>query len=144
MREVPAEMTSMRRLCAAALLSCLWLPTAAVAADPSGWTPAAWAKEDTLDLATNVPGEGPYAFPVWLVVLDDQLYVRLGSRAARRVERSAPGLGVKIAGVRFEGVRCQPVPDLVPRVAAAMAQKYRSDVLIHCFPHPLTCRLVPE
>lgn len=129
----------------AALLSILCLASAAVAAEPSPWAPTSWAKADTLELATDVPGEGPYAFPVWLVVLDDQLYVRLGDRAARRVRETRDGrLGVTVAGARFDRVRCQPAPDLAPRVAAAMAGKYRSDVIIRLFPHPLTCRLAPE
>jgi hypothetical protein len=134
----------MPRLCAA-LLSSVWLATAAVAAGPSTWTPAAWTALDTLKLATNVPGEGPYTFPVWVAVLDDQLYVRLGDRAAKRVTSTTDGrVGVEIAGARFERVRCEPVPDLAPQVGAEMARKYWSDVVIHLFPHPLTCRLVPE
>jgi len=134
----------MRRLCAA-LLSSVWLATAAVAAEPSTWTPAAWTALDTLKLATNVPGEGPHTFPVWLAVLDDRVYVRLGDRAAKRVTNTTDGqVGVEIAGARFERVRCEPAPDLAPRVGAEMARKYWSDVVIRLFPHPLTCRLVPQ
>ena len=127
-----------------ALVWSLSLARAAIA-EPSGWTPGVWTEQDTLDLTTNVPGEGSYSFPVWLVVLDDEVYVRLGARAAKRVQQSAdaPRVGVTVAGAHFDGVRCEPVPDLAPRVAEAIAQKYWSDVFIRFFPHPVTCRLVP-
>ncbi len=128
-----------------ALAWCLWLATAAMA-DTGAWTPDAWATFDTIDLVTQDPGADAYAFPVWLVVLDGQAYVRLGPRAAGRVRRNvdAPYIGVKLAHARFPRVRCEPVPaDATARVAAAMAKKYRSDIVVRCMPHPLTCRLVP-
>ena len=116
-------------------------------AAPAGWTPSEWAGENTLELTTDVPSEGSYAFPVWLVVIDGQVYVRLGTRAAGRVEgsKSAPLVGVKVAGHQFDHVRCEPAPDVVPRVNEAMAQKYSwSDKVVHHMAHPLTCRLVPQ
>jgi hypothetical protein len=115
------------------------------AATTATWDPSAWVTEDTLDLHTDVPDEGPYWFPVWLVVLDGQVYVRLGTKAAERVEKSRtkPELGVRIAGAEFEKVRGVPVPDMEQRVAEAMADKYWSDVLIRHFAHPLTLRLEP-
>ena len=128
------------------LLSSLWFTVPALAAPPTGWTPAAWVEEDTLDLTTDRPDEGAYTFPVWLVVVDDQVYVRLGGRAADRVQkgRSAPYVGVKVGNARFDKVRCEPAPEQVSRVADAMGEKYTSDLLIRHFAHPLTCRLVPE
>jgi hypothetical protein len=115
-------------------------------AAPADWTPASWTGENTLELTTDVPAEGEYAFPVWLVVIDGQLYVRLGDRAAGRVKASkiTPYVGVKVAGKQFDHVRCESAPDLAPRVAEAMAQKYWSDVLVRHMSHPLTCRLAPE
>src|SRR5262249_60175071 len=109
-------------------------------------SPHTWANGHALQPPAGRPDEGPYPFAVWLVALDDQVYVRLGGRAAARVEKSksAPYVGVTVAGRHFEHVRCQPVPDAAPRVAEAMSQKYWSDLIIHHFPHPLTCRLVPE
>ncbi len=129
----------------ALLLSPLVLAAPAAAA-PATWTPAAWASAETLDLSTNRPDEGPHTFPVWLVVLDDQLYVRLGDRAADRVQKSAsaPYIGVTVGGTRFDRVRCEPAPDKVEAVAEALGKKYWSDVIIRYFPHPLTCRHVPE
>jgi hypothetical protein len=129
-----------RCLAAAALaLLCASLGRAA------DWTPRAWAEEDTLDLRTEVPAEGAYWFPVWLVVVDDQLFVRLGRRAAERVEQSttAPVVGVRVAGREFARVRGEPAPEMTARVAEAMAAKYTSDLLIRWFPHPLTLRLAP-
>ncbi len=110
------------------------------------WEPSAWSEVDTLELKTDAPDEGPYWFPVWLVVIDGQLYVRLGSRAAERVEESEtkPLLGVRIEGEEFERVEGVPAPDMADPVASAMAEKYWSDVLVRFFPHPLTLRLVPQ
>lgn len=128
------------------LLAVLLSVTRAIAGPVPGWTPGAWANEDTLKLTTDRPDEGAYTFPVWLVVVDDQVYVRLGDRAADRVQKSksAPFVGVTVAGKRFEKVRCEPTPDQAPRVAEAIGKKYTSDLLIRHFSHPLTCRLVPE
>lgn len=132
------------RLAALALVAVL--AVAAPAAPPPSWTPDAWKDAQTVELTTDVPGEGTHTFPVWLVVLDGQLYVRLGSRAAGRVEKSstAPLLGVAIAGQTFPAVRGVPAPEDAARVAAAMADKYWSDVFVHWLPHPLTLRLEPQ
>ena len=112
----------------------------------AGWDPAAFAKEDTLKLRTTGPEEGAYWFPVWLVVIDGQVYVRLGTRAAGRVEHNttAPILGVEVAGQHFDRIQGVPAPDYADRVAKAMADKYTSDIFVHWFSHPLTLRLVPE
>ena len=128
----------------AIILLLLTLPASCVVA--GSWDPAAFAKEETLKLRTNCPKEGEYWFPVWLVVIDGQVYVRLGNRAAGRVEcnSTAPFLGVEVAGQRFEHVRGVPAPDDAERVAKAMADKYTSDIFVRVFSHPLTLRLVPE
>ena len=129
----------MRLLASVALL----LATGASAAD---WTPGTYARESTLELRTTAAGEGEHWFPVWLVVLDDQVYVRLGSRAAGRIERNqtAPEVGVRVGGQQFDHVRTEPAPEQANRVAAAMAAKYWFDVVVHHFDHPLTLRLRPE
>jgi hypothetical protein len=112
----------------------------------SSWDPATFAKEDTLKLRTSCPDEGEYWFPVWLVVIDGQVYVRLGGRAAGRVgcNATAPFLGVEVAGQRFDHVRGVPAPDYAERVGKAMADKYTTDIFVRFFSHPLTLRLVPE
>jgi hypothetical protein len=113
-----------------------------------GWDPdvlAAIAAASTVELQTTAPGEAPHWFPVWVVVVDGQAYVRLGSRAAARVESDtkAPYLAVRAAGREFPRVKGEPVPELAERVAQAMRDKYWMDVLVRHVTHPLTLRLVP-
>ena len=112
----------------------------------AGWTPRTWTSESTLELRTTAPGEGAHWFPVWLVVLDEQVFVRLGSRAADRLaqNQTAPFVGVRIGGQEFGHVRPVPVPEATGRVAAAMREKYWFDVVARRFDHPLTLRLQPE
>jgi len=127
------------------LCGLMMLAGGASAASATGWDPAAFAPEDTLSLRTTCPDEGEYWSPVWLVVLHDHVYVRLGTRAAGRIEcnTSKPMLGVEVAGQRFDQVEGVPAPEMVEAVGAAMAAKYTSDLFIRFFPHPLTLRLVP-
>ena len=118
-----------------------------VAAAPSAaWNPKAWTNESTVELRTTCPGESEHWFPVWLVVLDDQVYVRLGSRAVGRIEcnQTKPEVAVRIAGMEFEHVRLESSPADVERVATAMGKKYWSDVFVHWLSHPMTARLVPQ
>jgi hypothetical protein len=119
---------------------------ARASAPTAQWTPRAWADEDTLELRTEVPDEGEHWFPVWLVVIDDQVYVRLGTRAAERVQRSrtAPDVGLRVGGGEFAAVRGVPAPEMAGPVAEAMADKYWTDFLVRHFDHPLTLRLEPE
>jgi hypothetical protein len=83
---------------------------------------------------------------VWLVVLDDQVFVRLGTKAAGRIEKSktAPYMGVRVAGQQFDRVKGTPEPAMAEKVATAMGEKYWSDVFIRFFDHPLTLRLAPD
>src|SRR4029077_1498206 len=114
-------------------------------ANGAEWNPAAFAGESTLELRTTAAGEGEHWFPVWLVVVDDQVYVRLGARAAGRIERNttAPYVAVRVAGRQFDRVEGIAAPDRAERVAQAMAAQDWSDVVIRHFHHPLTMRLVP-
>jgi hypothetical protein len=129
------------RLVSPALLLCA-LGAASAAAQ---WTPAKWADANTLELRTTGAGEGEHWSTVWLVVLDDQLYVRLGTRAAQRVtdNTTAPLLDVRIDGQKFR-VKGVDSPGDAERVAQAMGGKYWSDVVIKYFAHPMTLKLVPE
>src|SRR5881296_3897325 len=133
---------SLQGLSGALLLSTV-LATPSAAAE---WTPRAYAGANTIELRTVAAGEGEHWFPVWVVVIDDQVYVRLGPRAAGRIEKNqtAPYVGVRILGRQFERVRGVPAPDNAARVAKAMAAKYWSDLIVHHFAHPLTLPLVPE
>ena len=128
---------------AIALLPVLLATVPAITAD---WTPRAWADANTIELRTVAAGEGEHWFPVWIVVIDDQVYVRLGNRAATRIEKNttAPHLAVRIAGQQFDRVKGVPAPEDAGRVAQAMAAKYWSDVFVRHLHHPLTLRLVPD
>jgi hypothetical protein len=130
----------MRRFAVA--IAALTLTTAAVAAE---WNPQAFSSEDTLEFLTVEDGQEHWS-TVWLVVLDGQLYVRLGSRAAGRMERNAtkPYVQVRVAGQTFDKVKAESVPDMAGPVATAMGEKYWSDLFVRHFNHPLTMRLTPE
>lgn len=110
------------------------------------WDPAALAHEDTLEFLTIGSEEGEHWSTVWLVVIDDAVYVRLGKRAAGRVRANvrAPYVSVKIGGKEFDRVRLVEAPEMKDKVAAAMAEKYWSDFIFRRFEHPLTMRLEPE
>jgi hypothetical protein len=137
---------SVRTALLVAVLLVSWGALASLAGLPAGWNPDAIATQDTIKLRTVGPREGEHWFPVWVVVLDHEVYVRLGSRATGRVEENtaAPYLGVEIAGQRFDKVRGVPAPESVQRVASAMARKYWTDIFVRYMRHPLTLRLVPE
>src|SRR5215831_14635987 len=105
---------------------------------PSDWKPAAYAAESTIRLRTTDPAEGEHWFPVWLVVLDGEVYVRLGTRAAGRIQGNTtnPFIAVQIAGQEFDHVKFTEVPDHAERVAKAMGDKYWSDVTVRYVSHP--------
>ena len=111
----------------------------------AAWDPAAFSQEETLEFLTVAPDGEEHWSTVWLVVLDGQVYLRLGSRAAERFEASTikPKLKIRIAGQTFDDVTGVPAPEQADAVAAAMHEKYWSDVFIQYFSHPLTLRLTP-
>jgi len=131
-----------RMLPSLATVALLAVTTASAASE---WSPDLWVDEDTVELRTTDPGADPHWFPVWVAVVDDQLYVRLGSRAAGRIERNttAPIVGVRIAGHEFPSVRAEDAADMADQVAKEIAEKYWTDLFIRFFPHPMTLRLVP-
>ncbi|HEY8515863.1 MAG TPA: hypothetical protein VIS07_10160 [Candidatus Binatia bacterium] len=139
-------MTSARRLAASCLALLLLISSATADPAADGWDPAAWANEDVIELRTQAPGKEPHWFKVWLVVIDGQLYVRLGTRAARRFEENEtrPKVTVRIAEREFPAVVGTPAPEMAEKVDAAMAEKYWTDVFVRYFDHPLTLRLAPE
>lgn len=132
------------RMLAAILAACL--AGCSARATVPRWDPGAFRSLPTLEFLTVEPDAGPHWSTVWLVVLDDGVYVRLGSRAAGRVERNttAPYVDVRIGGREYRHVHAVAAPDKAPKVAAAMAEKYTSDVLVRFVTHPLTMRLEPE
>ena len=110
------------------------------------WDAKAFRDLDTLEFQTVGPTEGPHWSTVWLVVLDDAVYVRLGSRASARMKENTttPFVNVRIGGREYERVRAEETPDKTSRVADAMAAKYWTDVFVRYVPHPLTMRLEPD
>jgi hypothetical protein len=125
----------------------LWLLFAA-----TPWSPMAIADRSTIEVRTVGPEEGEHWSTVWFVVIDGAIYVRLGPRAAGRIERNttAPRVQVRVAGNEVHAMRYETAPEKAPAVAAAMADKYWSDVLGAPFRKlgltstPLIVRLLPE
>lgn len=109
------------------------------------WNPGAWADEDTLEMMTQAPGEEPYWFPVNLVVIEDELYVRLGTRASERLNESvtSPYIGLRVGGHEFARIKTIMAPEEVAAVDHEIAEKYWSDWYIRLMAHPMTLRLVP-
>ena len=128
-------------LCSTALTLML-LAAPAIAA----WDPARYADESTLEFLTVSPDDGEHWSTVWLVVLENQVFIRLGSRAAARMNANtrAPIVSVRIAKEEFAEVEAIAVPEMAEAVAAAMAEKYSTDVLVRYFDHPLTMKLRPK
>jgi hypothetical protein len=129
----------------------LWIAfiaTAAGAADSAvpGWDPNAFRDLSTLQIMTTASEEGEHWSKLWLVVIDGQLYVRLGDRSYGRVQKNttSPYLKVKVGDREFDKVRVDPAPDMKDKVAAAMADKYFMDILVRHESHPMTARLVAE
>jgi hypothetical protein len=118
-------------------------PSPAAAAD---WTPDKWAAEDTLEFRTECADEGEHWSSVWLVVVDGHVWVRLGSKAASRMDCNATKMttSIRIAGERFDGVEMVHTPEMVDRVDEAMADKYFSDNFLIFAKHRYNMKLVPK
>ena len=134
----------------AALLAALAIVVLSGCASPAprlapaaSWNPPAWTGENTIELGVVRANHTAHWFKVWVVVLDDRPYVRLGSASAAKLEENLtkPYIGVRVAGLEFPRVRVDTVPADADRVAAAMAKKYWSDLWVHLIPHPVTARL---
>lgn len=134
------------RLVAAALLALSLVAIAPDARAAAEWTPQKWAAEDTLQFRTDCPDEGEYWSYVWLVVIDGDVWVRLGSKAGGRVDcsRTKPRTSIRIRDVQFDDVEMVNVPEMADRVAAAMAEKYSTDIFVAWLNHPYTMKLVPK
>jgi hypothetical protein len=120
---------------------------ASAASNPvAGWDTDAFRDQSTLQIMTIGPEEGEHWSNLWLVVIDGQLYVRLGDRSFGRVQKNtaSPYVKVKIGDKEFDKVRLEAAPDMTDKVAAAMADKYFMDILVRHASHPMTARLVAE
>ena len=133
-------------VCAAAIWIALAVGVHAASTTAPGWDPNSFRTESTLQVMTTGPEEGEHWSSLWLVVIDGQLYVRLGDRSWGRIQKNttAPYLRVKVAGKEFDKVRLDETLDMKDNVAAAMADKYFMDLLIRHESHPMTARLTAE
>jgi hypothetical protein len=135
---------------AATLVATLFIAHIGVAraADPAvpGWDAAAFRDESVIQIMTTEPDVGEHWSKVWVVAIDDQPYVRLGSRSYGRVQRNttSPYVKVKVGDQEFDKVKLEEMPDMKDKVAAAMADKYFMDKLIRFETHPMVARLIPE
>ena len=86
----------------------------------------------------SAPTAGEHWSTVWLVVIDGQVYIRLGSRAAGRIEKNTTKPDRQGAHRRpgLRQVKAEAVPDMAEPVAKAMGEKYWSDVLVRHFNPP--------
>ena len=109
------------------------------------WNPAAYLEVDTLEFRTDCPDEGEYWSPVWLNVLDGDVYVALGKPANARVQCNSnkPFSAVKIAGETFPKVRLVPAPAMGERIEADRDEKYFMNILFGMFHHEYY-KLVPS
>ena len=94
----------------------------AVADEPASWDPQTLCAGEHAGISFGSPQEGEHWSRVWVVAVDDQLYVRLGRRAATRFEKNttAPFVKVRISGHEFDYVQSEPAPEMAQRVAAPM------------------------
>jgi hypothetical protein len=100
---------------------------------------------------TVAADEGEHWSTVWFVVIDRAVYLRLGPRAAGRIDKNttARHLEVRIGDARYP-MRFEKAPDMASAVAAAMHDKYWTDVFGEPFRRlgltspTMTLRLLPE
>jgi hypothetical protein len=111
-----------------------------------GWDPAEFRDQSVIQIMTTEPDVGEHWSKLWVVVIDDQPYVRLGSRSYGRVQRNttSPYVKLKVGDQQFDKVKLEEMPDMKDQVAAAMADKYFMDKLIRFENHPMVARLTPE
>lgn len=113
--------------------------------DSAKWDPAAFASAQTIEIRTIGDDEGEYWFPVWVVVIEERVFVRLGTKAADRIKFNTmfPDVGVRVGETQFNRVHAKPATAFAERVEQAMADKYWTDIFVRWFAHPLTAELVP-
>jgi hypothetical protein len=95
------------------------------------WNPTELGDQSTIEFLTVGREEGEHWSTVWFVVIDGMVYVRLGPRAARRIEQNTttPRLQVRFTGKEAHPMRYEKAPEKAEAVAAAMCRKYWSDIL---------------
>lgn len=123
-----------------ALLAWMAIASTAGAAE---WRPEEWEDGTTLALATVGPDYDEQWSTVWYVVVDGEIYVRLGASIADQIDQNIkrPYVQVRIAGQTFKDVRADPIEGMSATVDEAMADKYPMDFLFRFLPHPMVVRL---
>jgi len=113
-----------------------------VAAD---WDGQLFRDESTLEFMTVSPDGEEHWSTVWLVVIDGDVYLNLGKRAAERLRTNtrAPFVSVRIAGREFGRIRADPAQERQKNVAAAIAAKYWTGFLVPYRAPSLVMRLRP-
>src|ERR1700723_1253352 len=111
----------------------------------SGWDPDTFRKASTIQIMTTEPDVGEHWSKLWVGVIDDQPFVRLGSRSYGRVQKNttSPFVKLKVGDQEFDKVKLEEMPYMKDKVAAATADKYFMDKLIRYETHPMVARLVP-
>jgi len=110
------------------------------------WDPQAVRDESTLEFLTVSEGEEGHWSTVWFVVLDGDVYVNLGDRAATRLRTNttSPFVSVRIDEAEFERIRVDAAQDRQKEVADAIADKYWTGFLVPYRPPSQVMRLRPE
>lgn len=127
------------------LVAVLLLGFGSVGPSWADWEPTSFSQEEVLEFFTvNEEGEEHWA-TVWFVVLDGEVYLRLGDRAKRRLTESVnkPYVKVRVAEREFEHVLAEEAADKVGQVADLMYEKYWSAFFIKLMPDRYTVRLRP-
>ena len=93
--------------------------------------PTELGDQSTIQFLTVGPEEGEHWSTVWFVVINGVVYVRLGPRAAGRIDQNttAPRMPVRVTGKEAHSMRYEKAPEKAEAVAAAMREKYWSDIL---------------
>ncbi len=109
----------------------------------SSWTPEKWEDGSTLRFQTTDVDRQEHWSTVWYVVLQGEVYVRLGTTAADLIDNNIkrPYVKVKIGTEQFDDVRADPALGMAATVGDTMADKYPMDFLFRYLPHPMTVRL---
>ncbi len=109
------------------------------------WDGQLFRDESTLEFMTVSPDGEEYWSTVWLVVIDGDVYINLGKRAAERLRANtrAPFVSVRVAGSEFGGIRADPAQERQKDVAAAIAAKYWTGLLVPYAAPSLVMRLRP-
>ncbi len=127
---------------AIALCFSLLAATATLAGEHSQWEPKEWKDGSTLKFQTVDANHEEHWSTVWYVVVDNDVYARLGAAATDRIQENinSPYVKVRIGRFAFNDVRADPADDMAVTIADELADKYVLDVLFRYIPHPLTVR----